>query len=184
MSMAVLARRMLDGLSDTARAELRDTLADLSDSGHGELVQIFEALLAGRDMVTALGLPAETASLLYAQAYARFNNGRLGEATGLFQALTVLAPGEKDHWLGLGVCLRLTEALPGARLAFLTAQEIDADCPAVTYHLAELALAQNDLQGAGRLVRAFADLPEGALKHRMQPEAQRLAAALAARGVA
>lgn len=180
--MAVLARRMLDGLSDDAQRELRDTLTDLSNSGHAELVQVFDALLAGKDMVAALGLPAETASLLYAQAYARFNNGKLAEATTLFQALTVLAPSAKDHWLGLGVCLRLSDALPSARLAFLTAQEIESDCPAVTYHLAELALAQDDLAEAGHLIQTFADLPDTALKQRMLPEARRLATAITARG--
>lgn len=182
MNMAALARRMLDGLSDGAQQGLRDTLADLSDSGHDELVQVFDALLAGRDMVTALGLPAETASLLYAQAYARFNTGKLGEAASLFQALTILAPTAKDHWLGLGLCLRLSDALSSAHLAFLTAQEIDPACPAVIYHLAELALARQDTTEAERLIKHFADLPEGAMKHRMQPEAQRLVVALAARG--
>lgn len=180
--MTVLARRMLDGLSDSAQQEVRDTLVDLSNSGHGELVQIFEALLAGKDMVSALGLPPETATLLYAQAYARFNNGKLAEATSLFQALTVLAPEVKDHWLGLGVCLRLSDALSSAGLAFLTAQEIDPACPAVTYHLAELSLAQGDLDAAQRLILSFADLPESALKLRMQAEAQRLAVAISARG--
>lgn len=182
MSVAILARRMVEGLSDGARQELRDTLADLSYSGHAELVQVFDALLAGKDMVTALGLPAETATLLYAQAYARFSSGKLAEATTLFQALTVLAPGVKDHWLGFGVCLRLSEALPSARLAFLTAQELEPACPAVTYHLAELALAQGDLAAAQGLILAYAELPDSALKQRMQAEAQRLAAAIDARG--
>lgn len=182
MSVTILARRMVEGLSEDARQELRDTLADLSNSGHAELVQVFDALLAGQDMVTALGLPEETATLLYAQAYARFNNGKLGEATSLFQALTILAPGVKDHWLGLGVCLRLSDALSSAQLAFLTGQELDPTCPALTYHLAELALAQGDIGSAQERILTFADLPETPLKQRMQPEAQRLAAALAARG--
>lgn len=182
MTASLLARRMMEGLSDTGRAELGETLAELSQGGHADLVAVFRGLLDGKEMGAALGLPEGTAQLLYAQAHARFNGGHVTDALALFQALTVLSPGVKDHWLGLGICLRLTDALATARLAFATAREIAPDCPAVMYHQAELDLAEGRLAEAAALMRAFAALPETGLKTRMAAEAQRLVAALAARG--
>lgn len=172
---------MMEGLSDTARAEMQAALADLSSSGRGELVEVFEALLAGHDMGAALGLPEGTAALLYAQAHARFNGGEVTEALGLFQALTVLAPQGKDHWLGLGICLRLAGSLGGARLAFATAQEIDPECAAVAYHQAELAFAEGRLADARGALARFAALPDSGVKQRLGHEAQKLVAVLAAR---
>lgn len=182
MTATLLARRMMDGLSDTARGELHETLAELSQGGHADLVALFRGLLEGHEMGAALGLPEGTVALLYAQAHARFNSGHVTDALMLFQTLTVLAPQVKDHWLGLGICLRQGGSFPSARLAFATAQEIAPDCAATTHHMAELSLAEGNMAEAARLVAAFAALPESGLKQRMAAEARRLAAVLAARG--
>lgn len=178
MSASLLARRMVDGLSDTARAELDATLAELSAGGRNDLVSIFRALLDGHELSAALGLPEGTADLLYAQAHARFNAGQVTDALAMFQALAALSPKVKDHWLGLGICLRMTGSLPAARLAFATALDIQPDCPAVTYHMAELALADGRRDESVSLLRRFAVLPDSALKARLAAEAQRLAAVL------
>lgn len=180
MSASLLARRMVDGLSDTARAEMDATLADLSAGGRSDLVAVFRSLLDGQDMSAALGLPAGTADLLYAQAHARFNAGNVTDALALFQALAALSPKVKDHWLGLGICLRMTSVFAGARLAFAAALDLQPDCAAVTYHLAELALADGRREEAVVLVRRFFALPDGGLKTRLSAEAQRLAAVLTA----
>ena len=180
MSASLLARRMVDGLSDTARAEMDATLADLSAGGRSDLVAVFRSLLDGQDMSAALGLPAGTADLLYAQAHARFNAGNVTDALALFQALAALSPKVKDHWLGLGICLRMTGVFAGARLAFAAALDLQPDCAAVTYHLAELALADGRREEAVVLVRRFFALPDGGLKTRLSAEAQRLAAVLTA----
>jgi tetratricopeptide (TPR) repeat protein len=180
MSASLLARRMVDGLSDTARAEMDATLADLSAGGRSDLVAVFRSLLDGQDMSVALGLPAGTADLLYAQAHARFNAGNVTDALALFQALAALSPKVKDHWLGLGICLRMTGVFAGARLAFAAALDLQPDCAAVTYHLAELALADGRREEAVVLVRRFFALPDGGLKTRLSAEAQRLAAVLTA----
>ena len=178
MSASLLARRMVDGLTDTARDELEATLAELTSGGRGDLVAVFRAVLDGQELSAALGLPAGTADLLYAQAHARFNAGQVTDAMAMFQALVALSPKVKDHWLGLGICLRMTGALPGARLAFSAALELQPDCPAVTYHLAELALAEGRRDEAASLLRRFAALPEAGLKSRLAAEAQRLSAVL------
>lgn len=180
MSASLVARRMVEGLGDSARAELEATLADLSAGGRSDLVTMFRAMLDGQEMSAALGLPAGTADLVYAQAHARFNAGQVTDALALFQALVALSPKVKDHWLGLGICLRMTGALSGARLAFTAALDLQPDCPAVTYHLAELALSDGRRDESKSLLRRFAALPDGALKTRLAAEAQRLAAVLAA----
>lgn len=180
MSASLLVRRMVDGLSDTARAEMEATLTDLSAGGRSDLVAVFRSLLDGQDMSAALGLPAGTSDLLYAQAHARFNAGHVTDALALFQALAALSPKVKDHWLGLGICLRMTGALSGARLAFAAALDLQPDCPAVTYHMAELALADGRRDEAVVLVRRFGALPDSGLKTRLSSEAQRLAAVLTA----
>lgn len=181
MTAALLAQRMLDGLSDTARAELDEALAELSQSGHADLVAIFTALVGGQDLCAALNFPEGTVALLYSQAHARFNAGHVSDALGLFQALAVLAPGVKDHWLGLGICLRLSDSLAGARLAFSAAQDLAPDCPAVTYHLAELAFSEGRLEDALALLQRFAGFEDGALKQALSTEARRLAVALSHR---
>lgn len=180
MSATLLARRMVEGLSDTAQAELEATLADLSEGGRSDLVGVFRALLSGQDLSGALGLPDGTADLLYAQAHARLNVGQTTDALALFQALAALSPKVKDHWLGLGICLRLTGAFSGARLAFATAREVQPDCPAVHVHLAELALVEGRREDAAVLMRHFIALPETVLKSRLASEAQRLIAVLSA----
>lgn len=178
MTAALLAQRMLDGLSDTARAEMEEVLAELSRGGQGDLVALFSALLDGQDLTTALNLPDGTVALLYAQAHARFNAGQLTDALGLFQALVVLAPKVKDHWLGLGICLRLSNSLAGARLAFAAARDLAADCPAVTYHLAELCLAEDKQDQARALMQEFAAFEDSSLKQTILPEARRLVTAI------
>ncbi len=181
MTAAVLAKQMMAGLSQTALTELHDTLKALSQGGFGDVSTVFGKLLDGQEMSAALGLPEGTAALLYAQAHARFNNGHVEDALALFQALTVLAPSGKDHWLGLGICLRLSGVFAGARLAFATALELEPQCPAATYHLAELAFAQGQLSEAGALLVAFSGLPETATKQNLAAEARRLGAVLGAR---
>lgn len=181
MTASVLAKRMLEGLSDTAKTELDDVLVELSQAGHTDLVSIFSALLNGQDLSTALNFPEGTVTLLYSQAHARFNAGHISDALGLFQALAVLAPTVKDHWLGLGICLRLSNSLAGARLAFSAAADLAPDCPAVTYHLAELAFAEGRFSESVVLLQRFASFEESPLKHTLSTEAQRLAAALSHR---
>ena len=181
MTATLLARKMMEGLSDTARDEMRAAMADLSLGGRGDLVKIFDALLSGQSIASALGLPAGTVDLLYAQAHARFNSGHVTDALGMFQSLTVLAPDVKDHWLGLGICLRLTDAFSGARLAFATALELAPTCPAVHFHLAELSFSEGKMDEAKALLQRFEKLPEDGLKTRLSGVAQRLAALVAAR---
>lgn len=181
MTASVLAQRMLEGLSDTAKTELDSVLAELSHSGHGDLVSIFAALLNGQDLSTALNFPEGTVTLLYSQAHARFNAGHVSDALGLFQALAVLAPTVKDHWLGLGICLRLSDSLAGARLAFSAALDLAPDCPAVTYHLSELAFAEGRFAESVDLLQRFAALEDSPLKNTLSTEARRLAAALSNR---
>ena len=181
MTASVLAKRMLEGLSDAAKTELDGALQELSQSGHADLVSIFSALVNGQDLSAALNFPEGTVTLLYSQAHARFNAGHIADALGLFQALAVLAPTVKDHWLGLGICLRLSDSLAGARLAFSAAADLAPECPAVTYHLAELAFTEGQLSASVDLLRRFAAFEDSPLKNTLSGEARRLAAAISHR---
>lgn len=160
--------------ADTTR-EILAALAEISDEGGRDYADLFRKVAEGQTLLEALDLPPATVDILYAQAFARFEARRLTEALHLFQTLTLLAPKVKDHWLGLGICLRVVEQDQAAQIAFDTAASLAPRCPAVLFHRIELACHQQDWAGASRLIARFEGLEDSVERQRMAPEVQRLA---------
>ena len=150
-----------------------------ASAGATDLGPLVDAVRAGATVLAALGLPAGTADLLYAQAHARFAAGRPGEALPLFHALCVLDGRAVDHWLGLGICLRHAARTDEARIAFQTARRLDPDAPSPAYHMAELLMQAGEVAAARVCLDVFARAPMGPAKASLAAGAARLAAAAA-----
>lgn len=159
---------------DTTR-EVLAALTEISDEGGRDYADLFQKVAEGQTLLEALGLPPATVDILYAQAFSRFEARRLTEALHLFQTLTLLAPKVKDHWLGLGICLRVVEEDQAAQIVFETAAALAPGCPAVLFHRIELACHQQDWNAAQRLITQFEGLEDSSERQRMAPEVQRLA---------
>ena len=157
---------------------LAEALAGAS-VGASDLGALVDALRSGATLLAALGLPAKTTDLLYAQAHARFAAGRPVEALPLFHALCVLDGRAVDHWLGLGICLRHAGRMDEARIAFQTARRLDPDAPAPAYHLAEFLMQAGEVAAARVCLDVFARAPMGPAKASLAAGAARLAAAAA-----
>lgn len=141
-----------------------------------DVVGVFAGLRQGKPMVEALGLPAETADLLYAQALARFGAGDIATALLLFQALSFLAPGVRDHWLGLGISARALDQLDLARACFETAIALAPQSAAPRFHLCEVLCQQGNWQDAATQAQAFAAAINAPEKASLAPEVKRLTA--------
>ena len=175
MMSTLMVQRMISGLSVEGREELFDILEEVSNSGRGDLVAVFTSVLNGVNLADALNLPRDMVKVMYSQAYAAFNAGNTVDALRLFQALAILDPSQKDHWLGLAVCLRIDGNYSAASLALATALELDKTCPATLFHLAELAFVDGRIEDSAKVLRGFDQLEASELKRRMAPEVHRLA---------
>lgn len=173
---ATASHPVLAGLNpaelDACEAVLKQLLSDVDL----DVAEVFAGLRKGRSMVQALGLPEQTVDLLYAQAVARFGAGDVTAAVTLFQALSFLAPGVRDHWLGLGICGRALEQLEIARIAFETAVALAPDTAAPRFHLCELLCQQGDWAAAAEQARAFDAAVTASEKANLLGEMKRLAA--------
>lgn len=170
------------GLGPDGLRAFREVLEDVSDACDRDLLALFDKVAAGDDLLGALGLPDGTVDMLYAQAYARFNAGRLPEALQLFGALVLLAPKVRDHWLGAGICLRMAGNHEAAGMAFDTALALAPDCPAVAFHRLELACHRTRWHEARVEIERFGKSAQGSLQDRLAPEVQRYAALVAGQG--
>lgn len=155
---------------DTCEALLARLAPDLGF----DAAAVFASLRQGAGMLVALDLPPEVVELLYAQALAQFNAGDTASALLLFQALTVLAPTERDHWLGQGISLRGLKQLDAARLSFDTAVALAPQTAAPRFHLCETLCLAEDWQAATEQSKAFDLLPDSAEKRLLAAEMKRL----------
>ena len=149
-------------------------LAELSRGDGIDLRQVFGRVAAGESLTRALGLPDQVVDLLYAQAFTAHEAGRTLAALQMFQALTVLAPRVKDHWLGLAICLRGKDQAEMAQLALDTALTLAPDDPATRFHRLDLACHRGDWVAARRELAAFDALPDSVTRRTLQAEVQRL----------
>lgn len=168
------------GLSPAEKDAMRQALAELAGQTGFAFDRVFDALAEGQSLLEALHLPKEITDLLYAMAFARFNAGDVATAQSLFLALTLMAPDRRDHWLGLGICLRRLEEYETAQSAFLKAEEITRDDPAVLFHLTELMCKLRNWSAAQAYLKRFVALPETAARLRLIPEMRKLALAIEA----
>lgn len=168
------------GLNEAERTALRQTLSDLADQTGFAYDQVFDALSNGDGVLTALKLPPEVADLLYTQAFSRFNAGDITMAQSLFLALTLISPDRRDHWLGLGICLRCLDQSQPAQNAFSMAQRLTPEDPAVLFHLTELMCQRRDWKTAEEYLKRFIALPDTAARLRLFPEMRKLATAIEA----
>lgn len=140
-------------------AQVGAALAELSQGDTLDLESLFRRVMGGEPLVRALGLPPQVVDLLYAQAFAAHESGRVLAALQMFQALTLLAPGVKDHWLGLAICLRGQDQPGAAALALDTALSLDPADPATRFHRLDLACHRGDWAAARAELAAFDALP-------------------------
>lgn len=169
-------------LSDDGLAAAREALAELTDEGGVDYLSLFEHMLGGAGLREALGLPESAVDALYSQAFAQFNAGNIPAALKLFQSLTVLSPSEKDHWMGLGICLRIEGKDDGAGMAFDVAVELDGSSAALRFHRMELACRNGDWAAAKAESTAYHQAEDCPQKEILQPEVQRLDALLERKG--
>lgn len=155
---------------DACQALLSDLGAELTFDAGG----IFAGLREGHSLEQALGLPEETADIIYSQAIAHFNAGDISSAIPLFQALTFLKPDVRDHWLGLGICARVQSQWDTAALAFQTAASLDPDGAAPMFHLCELYCQKEDWPKARSELQRFEKNEETGEKRRLGEEMRRL----------
>jgi hypothetical protein len=147
-----------------------------------DAVGVFSGLREGKPLIAALGLPAETVDLLYAQAIARFGAGDTAMAQLLFQSLSFLAPGVRDHWLGLGICGRTQDQLDLARVCFETALALAPQSAAPRFHLCEVHCQQGNWKAAALHSAGFAQVAATPEKTSLAPEMKRLSALIELRG--
>jgi tetratricopeptide (TPR) repeat protein len=157
---------------DACEAVLKQLMSDVNL----DIAGVFGGLRRGKSLVEALGLPDQTVDLLYAQAIARFGAGDLAAALSLFQALSFLAPRERDHWLGLGICGRALEQMEIARIAFETAVALAPDSAAPRFHLCELLCQKADWPAAAEHAQAFDAAVMSPEKSNLYNEMKRLTA--------
>ena len=125
------------GFSPESIQEIVSVLSEVGTESGRDYAALFERVVGGQNLLEAMDLPPQTVDVLYAQAFARFDAQRIPEAMQLFQALTLLAPKVKDHWLGLAICLRMADQFEAARLPLDVAFSLAPDCPAVVFHRLE-----------------------------------------------
>lgn len=172
----------LTGLSPAELDACEAVLATMVQDLDLDVAGIFGALRKGLTMTEALGLPEQTPDLIYAQAVARFGAGDHTAALSLFQALSFLAPGVRDHWLGLGISARALDQLDLARLAFQTAATIAPETAAPRFHLCEVLCQQGDWPGAAREAEAFEAAAMAPEKASLAADLKRLSALIELRG--
>ncbi len=171
---AELQSGMLRGLNTQELDACQKLLQQISPDLDVDVAEIFDRVRAGKSLVQAMNLPDQTVDLLYAQALARFNAGDSHTAIPLFNALTLLAPQVRDHWLGLGICSRVLNKLPIAKLTFETAINISPQTAAPRFHLCEVLCQMKEWDGAKEQAAAFAQLPETPEKKSLSSEMKRL----------
>ncbi len=170
-----LTRRF--GLDEQEADILRDLIARFSEENGQDFLSVFERIESGQSLAQALDLSPGVSDLLYAQAHARFNAGDHDRALTLFQTLVLLAPDKRDHWLGLGIVLRVMGRLDTARLAFEAAEKLDTEGAVARYHLAETLLHLRRKDEARRAIDAALATPDSPGKHLVHRELVRLRAA-------
>lgn len=167
---------LLAGLNPAEMDACEAVLKGLMQDVDLDVAGVFGSLRRGQSLIEALGIPEETVDLLYAQALARFGAGDHAAALSLFQALSFLAPGVRDHWLGLGICGRALDQLDLARVAFQTAVALAPQTAAPRFHLCEVLCQQGRWSEAEVQARAFAEASAAPEKASLAPEIKRLAA--------
>lgn len=175
-SHSSLAERL--GVSDDDIEAARAALEGINEDGSLDLLAVFDGLSAGQNLREALGLSEQAVDALYAQAFANFNAGKTAAAANLFQALTVLAPETTDHWMGLGIALRMQSQLESAAMCFDVAVGIEPDRAALRFHRAELACLRRDWNLARSELAALAEIPDKVHSAGLEPEVQRLSVAV------
>lgn len=140
---------------------------------------LVDGLAAGRSLGEALRLPPGLGDVLYANAHTWFAAGRPDRAEALFRALCVIQGGVADHWVGYGICLRVSDRTREASLAFATAVALRPDWAIARFHAADSAIAQADWAGGSGHLDAFEHHLGPDVPPNMRQEASRLRLAVA-----
>lgn len=158
---------------------LQQSDVDALHASHLPARPLLQALKTGQPVAEVLGLPPRSVDLIYSQAFALLNAGRASAARRLFAALCVLDGRNVDHWLGHGLCLVAAGAMREAKLAFTTAHSLAPAAAAPAFHLATLALKENDRTTAAAFLQIFAAAPNGPEKSTLAPAARQMINVLA-----
>lgn len=143
--------------------------------------RILDRLLKGDTPLAALGLPAQTPDVVYAQAHRWLSVGRTDRAEPLFRALTILAGTIPDHWLGLGICLKSLDKNAEAEKAFSAAAQLSPGWALPHFHAAELYIQTGRARDAELALRAFSERINAETPQPILMQAERYMIALQAR---
>ena len=142
---------------------------------------IFKKLCDGHSLAEALEIPKGAVDILYARAHQWFAVGRADRAEVLFKALCVIAGETADHWVGYGVCLKMSGRLQEAGQAFAAAARLRADWAIPYFHLFEVYARSGDFARAGQALAAFDIRKDSTTPQTVLSEAERFREALAIR---
>lgn len=143
--------------------------------------RFLDRLDGGGTIGDALGLPPEACELIYARAHRWFAVDRPERAESLFRALCIADGRQPDHWVGLGICLRIRGEFAQARLAFAMASYLRPGWAVAHFHAGELELHAGEIEEAAARLALFEETRGEDTPPAMVAEAQRMALALALR---
>jgi len=143
--------------------ELAEIVGNVSESVGGE---VKEALTAFVDAVfkkgvapkDALGLTSAQMEGIYSQAYRLFNNGKYGEAKGLFRILVALDTLEPKYTMGLAACLHMQKEYELAIVMYLMSARQDPKNPIPMYHASDCFVKREEPIGAIWALKQVVDL--------------------------
>lgn len=172
----------LFGLSSDEAALVEDLCLDaLSDQGlDGE--RLLHGLRSTGSLGGALGLAPDVLEAIYARAHRWFAVGHPEKAEPLFRTLCVAEAGCADYWVGLGLCLRLSDRLDMARTALETAARLRHDWAVPHFHLCELLMLQGNTVAAAECLVRFGERASAEIPPQMKAEATRFERAIEMRG--
>ena len=100
----------------------------------------------------------EDLRVLYSLAYGLYQSGDYSEAKVIFHQLILSESLDQKYWLGFGACLQLEKKYDEALRAWGMASILDGDDPTPHFHAAECSFALNDLDQAGKALKASKEL--------------------------
>jgi type III secretion system low calcium response chaperone LcrH/SycD len=100
------------------------------------------------DRQTLPQLSPDSLSLLYANAYELYRNGKYDDAKCFFRFLTLVNSFERKYWMGLGASCQMLKLYPEAIECYSAAAIQDPTDPYVHLHAADCYFHSNNLEKA------------------------------------
>jgi tetratricopeptide (TPR) repeat protein len=171
------------GVSPADLPVVEEAFVAVMSSGGVDGRAIFQRLQEGKTLAAALSIPPGAVPLLYSRAHSWFLVGRFDKAEALFRGLCIIADDVADHWVGLGICLKMQNRFEEAEKVLAKGAERRPTWPVPYFHLAEIYMRRGNWRQARAALAAFDARREGDAPECMRAECERYHAALAARSV-